>query len=136
MAYRALKELDSRGYEVKISHVALGETLQVLYEKDLQISPKTLFSLIKSGEIRVYGLERERVGKFLDFLGRINKKEQRNERPIPPPDSLIVAYSMVDRNCRGLLTFDSELIQSRRLKTLILNKLRYKKFEITDRPVP
>lgn len=34
-------------------------------------------------------------------------------------DAFILAYSMGEQECRGLLTFDSELINSKTLKDLI-----------------
>ena len=50
-------------------------------------------------------------------------------------DVLIVAYSLVDRRCKGLLTFDQNLIDSRSLKELIDECAQDRKgYTITDQP--
>jgi len=60
---------------------------------------------------------------------------KREERGIGATDVLIVAYSIVDRWCRGLLTFDQNLINSRGLKDLVSKHVKDRKgYIISDEP--
>lgn len=90
-----------------------------------------LYDLCRTNRIEIYHLDKEGLGRFTDLVNRIRGRE----RYIEATDTLIVAYSIADKECRGLLTFDRNLIDSKYLKDLIAKHVRDRKgYTITDQP--
>jgi predicted nucleic acid-binding protein len=136
-ASQSIEHLLYNGYLIEVSEVVVGEFMKVLVDKkgELGTSPTNLLSELYTfcthSGVELYRLDAKRLGRFTDLVNRIKKKE----RYIEATDVLIVAYSIVDRRCKGLLTFDQNLINSRSLKELIDECAQDRKgYTITDQP--
>jgi len=145
IANDSIRKLQSRGYLLRISDVAAGELVRKGMEKrrSLTESPaKREFDQILAGffvrleelGVEVYSLKREEVKGFGELLNQLRSRHGKVGDPLRPPDSLIVAYSMADQESFGLLTFDTDLLFSRRVAVVVEERIRNKKgFEVTDR---
>ena len=90
-----------------------------------------LYNQCQTGRIELHRLDKRSLGRFTDLVNRIKKRDPY----IEAMDVLIVAYSMIDKKCRSLLTFEGKLINSRSLKDLIFEHIQDRKgYTITDRP--
>ncbi|MCD6511086.1 MAG: PIN domain-containing protein [Thaumarchaeota archaeon] len=133
-AYEVINRLKYKGYKMRISEISLGELITVSMNKstagvnleDLEI----LKSIIEKNEFEIYRLDRGRLGRFTDLVSRLKK-----DRKIDPTDVLILAYSMADKESKGLLTFDNKMIGSKIVTDVRKENLRDRKgFVVTNDP--
>lgn len=134
-AREVVNRLQNIGYGIRISQVAVGELLEMMVRKpELRDLTEGFFSFITSKkDVTVYRLKREDLGRFTALVNHIKGKIKGEERKIDGTDVQIVACSMVDRECRGLFTFDDKLITSKAIKDVIFDHVRNRKrYSITD----
>ena len=119
-----------------MSEVAVGEFLEVAAFKDLAVSPDDLLREIKDKKIIVCRLNKRQLGRYTDLVNKIRSKitKSRKDRQIDATDIQILACSMVDKECKGLLTFDGPLINSKTLETLIKEHIQDRRYVVTDYP--
>lgn|GEM_PF-2949310 len=136
----SLHKLQRRGYLLRVSDVAAGELVRKGIEKRSSTEPfPDFFATLKELGVEVYSLKREEVGRFSELLNFLRSPHREvggkpAGDPIRPPDSLIVAYSMADRESSGLLTFDTDLLFSKRVAVVVRERIRNRKgFRVTDR---
>lgn len=131
-ASEVVHRLLSKQYIIRFSQVALGEFIDVLTKEGLHVTLGDLLDFLNpSRGFEVFRLDRRGIGRFTDLVNMIKRKD----RYIEPTDVLILAYSIADRDCRGLLTFERKLIDSKSLKDLIGKHAQdRKRFTITDYP--
>lgn len=127
VARDSLSKLRGRGYTLRISDVAMGELVKLGVKKGLPL--ERLPNVLDRERIEVYSLKREEVNEFINIVNHLRSRHLEGEE-LHPPDCLIVAYSMTDRESRGLLTFDRNLIENRRIPEI--KRLKRRKFEVTD----
>jgi len=90
-----------------------------------------LLGLIGDRTFAVCLLDKQHLGRYADLVNKIRTADPY----IDSTDVLVVAHSMVDKECRGLLTFDGQVITSMGLKGVINQHLKDRKsFKITDDP--
>ena len=54
--------------------------------------------------VEIYSLRREEMKRFVDLLNRLRSSRREPGQALEPTDCMIVAYSMTDKESRGLLT--------------------------------
>jgi hypothetical protein len=87
--------------------------------------------MINQKSISICNIPMKRLGRFVDLVSKIKSKNQR----IDSNDILILACSISDKECKGLLTFDQELIYSKEIDYVVRSHVSDRKnFTITDRP--
>jgi hypothetical protein len=132
-AQDSIHKLQNRGYLLRISDVAAGELVRKGIEKRRSSAGSSdFFATLKELGVEVYSLRREEVGRFSELLNFLRSPHREvggkpAGDPIRPPDSLIVAYSMADRESFGLLTFDTDLLFSRRVAAVVGERMKNKK---------
>jgi len=139
-ASEQVNRLLNKGFTIKISEVVAGEFLGMValpYKKLSDSLPSRLVELVKTKKgIIIYRLDKKQLGRLTDLVSYIKGKiKGAKDRGIDGTDVLILAYSIVDRECRGLVTFDEALINSKSLKDLVKDRVKDRKtYTITDRP--
>jgi hypothetical protein len=127
IARDSLRKLKERGYAIRVSAVAMRAVKEAI-DKRITFSSDLLSSL----GVEIYSLGREEMKRFVDLLNRLRSRREPGHA-LEPTDCMIVAYSMADKESRGLLTFDGKLTQSRRIKDVVERHLKdRKRFEVTD----
>lgn len=105
---------------------------KVIVEKDLKIDPSDFLAQLKRGFLRIDCLASENLLHYGNFLNQV----RRTDSFLETNDVRIIAYSMVDRSCHGLLTFEKKLIESKSLLKFIKAHLTFKsKYVITEQPL-
>ena len=121
----------SKGYEIRVSQITIGEFFDVLAKKHLPIDPSRLPELIRKGDIDVSSVDKQRLGRFADMVNKVRK----GDPYIEPTDVLIVARSIADKECKGLLTFERKLLESKGLKKVTGKHTQDRKaYSITEDP--
>jgi hypothetical protein len=129
-AQQAIQRLEYKNIDLKVSEVSAGEFARIAsIDEPNDTLICNLYHRIKDKEFTICWVERSELRQFLKLVDDIRTAVDR----IQPSDVLIVAQSMVDARCRGLLTFDGEMIDSVRLKDVI-SKNR-PGFIVTDDPL-
>jgi len=130
-ASEAVHGLGSKGFEVCVSDTVVGETVNVIITKKYPIHLNDFASLIQKKQLKIVHVREDEFRHFARILIDVRKAD----RELETNDVRIIAHSMVDRECRGLLTFERKLIESRTLKEFIATKVRFKKrYSVTDNP--
>lgn len=125
-----IDRLKIRGSALKVSEVSAGEFARVAsLREDNETLMCSLYHRIKDKEFTICWVENSELAQFLKLVAEIRNADD----AIQPSDVLIVAQSMVDTRCRGLLTFDGEMLSSGKL-TDVITKNRAG-FIVTDDPL-
>ncbi|MEM1689633.1 MAG: hypothetical protein QXX33_01210 [Candidatus Hadarchaeales archaeon] len=136
IAQKNVKILQQQKNEVRVSQVALGEFFSEVIEKikkNMSLSLTDICQEFLQYELEIYWLKKEgnEIGRFINFVNDLRSRKG-NGWEIDPMDCMIVACSMADRESFGLLTFDKNLIESRRISEIVKKHPDIKKFKITD----
>lgn len=136
MASAVLGKLRADGYGLRVSEPALGEAVGQLVLKDLSAQAVSLLEVLApKGLITVFRLERGRLGRFTDLVNRLKGGLRGRARRIDAADIVILALSMADRECVGLLTLDQQLMENRHILTVAAKHTRdRRRFTITNNP--
>jgi hypothetical protein len=132
-AAKVHRVLSGKGYEMVICDTAVGEMFKVISEKGMKIDPSDFVGQLKKGLLRIDCLDSKNLLHYGNLLNKVRKADSFLETN----DVRIVTYSIVDRNCHGLLTFEKKLIESRTLVKFIRAHVTSKsKYIITEQPFP
>lgn len=131
LASKVINQETYRG-KVKASVLVIGEFLDVVVEKNL---PRQLLNdladYIQDGKLEVCLFEQPRIGRYTYLSHKIRNADNR----IGCTDVFIVAHSMTDIDCKGLLTFDRDILTSMGIPKVIDKHIQNRKhFRITDDP--
>jgi len=88
---------------IKVSIFVLAELIMKIKEKGINVG-----ALILCADFEVAMLRRGDINNFIKALGELVRDELLEEM-----DSIIVAHAISSSECKGLLTFDRKLINSR-----------------------
>lgn len=114
-----------------IPDLCVGEMVQVVAEKKLEVDFEHLLREFRKGRLVMGHVKEEDLTLYSNLIPKIRKADQRLESS----DIRILAFSMADRDCRGLMTFDRKLIESTGLRKFITREVTFKKEHlITDDP--
>jgi hypothetical protein len=121
----------SKGIEAMIPDMCAGELIRVVGEKRLQIDFEDMIKELRKGKLGVRHVEERDLMLYSNLIPKIRKAD----RLLESSDVRILALSMADRECRGLLTFERKLIESAGLRRFIDREVNFKKgYFITDDP--
>jgi hypothetical protein len=121
----------SKGIEVTVPDMCMGELIQVVVEKKLQVDFGVVVKALVKAKLRVSHVKEEDLRLYSGLVPKIRKADDRLESS----DVRILAMSMADRDCRELLTFERKLIESTGLLRFIAREMNFKKsYLITDDP--
>ncbi|MEM2011728.1 MAG: hypothetical protein QXE69_08260 [Nitrososphaerota archaeon] len=110
---------------VKIPVFAMGEAASKLAEKNISIGVVDLIS-----RFEIAWPSREEFNVFCEIIDKLSDEDQRLESM----DCLIVALALANPDCRGLLTFDKNLINNKVVLKLSKRVVRKRDFLVTDDP--
>lgn len=130
-ARQVVNRLLDHEISVKASAITVGEFVKKL--KKFLAFPllNDLAGLIEDETFQVHSLEESCIGQLGALASRIRQDDNR----IEPMDVFIVAHSFIDVECRGLLTFERNLIDSLGLKRMIdASPAPKNRFQITSMP--
>ena len=113
-ARQVVNRLLDREVSIKLSVITVGEFVKKL-EKFAFPLLDYLAGLIEDQTFQVCALEESCIGQLGNLVSRIRQDDNR----IEPMDVFIVAHSLIDMECRGLLTFERKQIDSLGLKQII-----------------
>lgn len=124
-------------HELKVTEIGLGEALKVIADPTSDISAdrsqmvNELYDLIRgNSNIKIHRPRIQRLGRLTDLVTQIRKCDPL----MKTNDVIILAYSMEEVQCKGLLTFDSGLIENGALKNLVNRQIRNRRgYTISDR---
>jgi hypothetical protein len=129
IAKQAIEYLEYNHIALKVSEVSAGEFVRIV---SLGESNETLlcnlYERVKSRQFAICWVQRSDIAKFLGLVDEVRNADYQLE----PSDTLIIAQSLVDAKCRGLLTFDGPMMDSVGLKNVI--KKHRPQFVVTDKP--
>jgi hypothetical protein len=99
----------------------------------LNIDLNQLLSEVTKERLVIGHVTKEDLMRFSNIIAQIRRVDKYPEST----DVRIVAYSMADKDCQGLLTFERKLIESAGLKRFITDHVKFKRsYSITDDPYP
>jgi hypothetical protein len=131
--------LTSKGYDIKVSEVALGELIKVLAKKErrLPVSSSDLLSrlldILEKEEKTVCRLDRMPLRKFTILMNRIISQGETSWAQ--PSDLMILAYAIADEKCKGVLTLDLNFISDSTLTRFLKDPATGRRgFVITSDP--
>ncbi len=114
-----------------IPDVCLGELVKVSAQKKLQIDFKEVTSELEKGKMTVGHVKERDLRHYSNLVPKVRGAD----RYLESTDVRILAMSMADRDCRGLLTFEGKLIENPGLLKFIAKEMTFKKnYLITDDP--
>lgn len=120
--------------KVKASVIVIGEFVDAVVKK--KHSPELLTDLadfIEDGKLEVCYVEAHKVGRYTDLLLKVRHEVQGED--VGSTDVLILAHCMTDIDCKGLLTFDDDILTSKGIKKVLQEHVRNRRRPIiTDDP--
>lgn len=136
-ASKVIGRLRSKGYDIRVCVVTVGEAINLILKKGSRVGARPdqliweLYNELESRNLTLWLPERRHLGRITNIVNMVKRKDKH----IDAMDVLIVAFSIADKECRGFLSFDRDVIQSRALKKLVEEHARdRKRFVITDWP--
>jgi len=91
-------------YLFLISHVAFGETIHILMEKEMDLDLDHIHSRMEYYNIKVTNMPNSNI--LIDIIRKIREYDDR----LNYNDMLIVAAAIADPDSKGLITTDSDMI--------------------------
>ena len=114
-----------------IPDLCVGEMVQVDSKKKLEVDFEHLIKDIRRAGFHVGNVSEKDLRLYASLVPKIWKADKLLEST----DVRIIALSMADRDCEGLLTFERKLIESTGLRKFIENEVTFKRcYLITDDP--
>jgi hypothetical protein len=131
LASDSINSLLSRGTQVVVPDICFGELVQVVGEKKLEVDFGHLLRELGKGRLVVRHVGEKDLMHYSNLVPKIWKAD----RLLESTDVRIIALSIADRECRGLLTFEKKLIESAGLRKFIAKEVTFKKsYLISDDP--
>jgi hypothetical protein len=113
-----------------VSPFALAEFINE-YRKDVERLKQALYILddplyvllngIAEGLIDIFVIKDEKLGDFVNYINELRSEVTW----IHSMDTLILASALVDDECNGLITLDSGITESRRIKEIFRKAKRH-----------
>ena len=115
---------------LKISQIVAGELIMVVArDRPTSSIVDNLFTRVKSKDFSVCEVTLSELPAYSTLANAIRQEDYE----IEPTDALIIAHSMADAQCRGLLTFENKLIQSEGITRARAKHLKGRKYTITSK---
>jgi hypothetical protein len=131
LASSSINTIYSKGMKVVLPDICVGEVMRVVAQKKLEVDFECLRREIVKEKIVVGHVADEDLRHYSNLIREIRKADKVPESC----DVRILAFSLGDRNCQGLLTFDRGLIESVGLRRYAVKHAGAKrKYVITENP--
>lgn len=103
----------------------------MVQEKKLKVDLDVLPKVLERGTLEIGHVKEEDLMLYSNLIPQVRKADKLFESS----DVRILAFSMADKDCRGLLTFERKLIDSAGIRRFIAKQVNFKKGHvITDDP--
>jgi len=121
VANSVIKSLEKH---IKVPIIVVAETVHQLHELGVNVGISELMVFETSY------LKREHLCYFVKLMHKLSEKDPMLESM----DCMIVAFSLADPQCVGLLTFDANLHSNRAIQDVLRETFTDRDFVITDDP--
>jgi hypothetical protein len=131
LATNTINAMKAKGIRAVIPDICLGELVKVTAKKDLKLDLGEVTRYLQEEKIAVGHVEPDDLRHYSSMVAKIH----RVDRYLESTDVRILAMSITDRRCMGLLTFEGKLLGNPALLKFIANEVNFKKGHlITDDP--
>jgi predicted nucleic acid-binding protein len=131
LATKTVNGMIAKGIRAVIPDICMGELVKVSAKKRLELDFEEVSKCIAEEKIVVGHVKLEDLRHYSSLVAKVSGVDSYLEST----DVRILAMSIADRDCKGLLTFEGKLLGNPALLTFIAREVNFKRGHlITDDP--